>query len=466
MNPPARSVLAVAAALLVTADACGQGMVLPKFERIELDNGTVILLHEKHDVPLIGVEVIIRGGASSDPEGLAGLSGLLAGLLEKGAGDRGAAEFAETVAAVGGELVANGELEAITISGEFLADDADLMVELLADMLRRPALDAAEMDKLRKRLINFIRAAKDSRLGALVPIYGNAFLFGDHPYGNPASGSEESLGKIKHRDLLGYYRDYIGADRLIIAVAGDFDSAAMKKNLTSAFGDWHKAAAVLIDVDAPVPQTGRRVLLVDKPGATQTYFWIASVGVAIDYPQRAELDIANTVFGGWFTSMLNTELRIKSGLTYGARSILTRSSQPGSVAIYSYTKTDSTVAAIDMALGVLNELRTSGIDSEMIQSAKNYILGQFPPRLETASQLAGILTQLEHMNLDVSYIDDYGAAVADADDEIITTVINDVYPALDDLVFVLLGDAELIREAITKYGPVTEISITTPRFRP
>ena len=465
MKRPPLAFLAMAA-LLVVATARGQGMALPEFERIELDNGAIILLHEKHDVPLIGVEVIIRGGASNDPEGLAGLSGLLAGLLEKGAGDRDAAEFAESVAAVGGELSASGALEAITISGEFLADDADLLVELLADMLRRPALDAAEMDKLRKRLINFIRAAKDSRLGRLVPIYGNAFLFGDHPYGNPASGSEESLGKIKHRDLLGYYRDYIGADRLIIAVAGDFDSAAMKKNLTSAFGDWRKAPAALIEVTAPIPRTGRRVLLVDKPGATQTYFWIANVGVAIDYPRRAELDIANTVFGGRFTSMLNTELRIKSGLTYGARSTLTRPAQPGSVAIYSYTKTDSTVAAIDMALGVLSDLRATGIDAEMIQSAKNYILGQFPPRLETASQLAGILTQLEHMNLDVSYIDDYGAAVADADSEIIATVINDVYPALDDLVFVLLGDAELIREAVTKYGPVTEMSITAPRFRP
>ena len=456
----------LACSLLAASAASAQGVTLPAIERVELDNGAVLLLHEKHDVPLIGIEAVLRGGAVSDPEGMEGLSDLLAGLLEKGAGDRNSAEFAEAVAAVGGELTAAGDLESITISGEFLSRDAELMVELLADMLQRPALDADEMAKLRDRSINFIREDKDTNLGALVPMYGAAFLFGEHPYGNPVSGSEESLERIRHRDLVGYYEDHVGADRLVISVIGDFEKADMAASLIAAFSGWRPAAAERITVSAPDPQPGRRVLLVDKPGATQTYFWLAGPGVAVDYPRRAELNIANTVFGGRFTSMLMTALRVESGLSYSAHSALTRPSLPGSVAIYSFTKTESTVEAIDMAIDVLQRLLVEGVAGDALESAKNYILGQYAPRLETSAQLAAVISELELMGLDASHIDDYGAAIAAADGETVMTVINNVYPSPDELVIVLLGDAEQIREDIAKYGPVTEIAITEPRFRP
>ena len=452
--------------LLINSAANAQGVTLPDIERVELDNGAVVLLLEKHDVPLIGVEAIIRGGAVTDPEGKAGLASLLAGLFEKGAGDRDSAPFAEAVAALGGELSTAVGLESIMISGEFLSRDAALMVELLADMLQRPALDANEMAKLRDRSVNTIRAAKDADLGALVPMYGAGFLFGTHPYGNPLEGSEESLANIRHRDLVGYYQDHVGADRLVIAVVGDFEMAAMRELLTGAFAEWQKAEAEPIVVRPPEPEPGRRVLLVDKPGATQTYFWLAGPGVAVDYPQRAELNIANTLFGGRFTSMLNNALRVESGLTYGARSALTRPSLPGSVGIYSFTKTESTVEAIDMAIGVLETLFAEGISGDQLDSAKNYILGQYAPRFETSAQLASIVAYLESMGLDASYINDYGPAIVAADSETITAVINEVYTQPDELVFVLLGDAELIREDIAKYGPVTEIAITDPRFRP
>jgi len=457
----------VALALMLQAGpAFGQGVTLPGFERIELDNGTVLLLSEKPEVPLVSVTAILRGGAVADPDGQGGLANLLAALLEKGAGDRDAARFAETVDASGGTLTSRADLETITVSGNFLARDADLMVELLADMLLRPGLDEAEFDKLRARSVNFIRAAKDTNLNALLPIYGQGHLFGAHPYGNPVSGSETTLAAIGHDDVLNFYEQQLGGDRLILAVTGDFDVPSMIATLTAAFGDWRPAATPLAEVAPAAPQQGRRVLLVDKPGATQTYFWLGNVGVALDYEHRAALDIANTVFGGRFTSMLNTELRVESGLTYGAQSQLSRASQPGSVAITSFTPTESTFEAIDMALAVLVRLHQGGVNAEMLDSARNYILGQFPTRLETAAQLGRQLAALEAFDLGVAYINDYGQALMAADTEAVAAVIDAVYPEPDNLVVVLLGDGEAIRERAGEYGPVTEIQITAPYFRP
>ncbi len=458
--------LRVGSMLLVLASvADGADVSLPDYERVALPNGTVLLLSEKHDVPLIGLEAIVRGGAITDPDGLNGTASLLADVMQHGAGERDAAAFAEAIEAVGGDLTASASLEAIRVSANFVSRDAELMIELVTDLLRRPALDEDEFSKLRDRSINLIKAAKGANPGALLPPYGNAFLFGAHPYGNPVGGSETTLASVTHENLLDYYERFVGGDRLIVSVVGDFNMEAMKSRLTVAFGDWRPATAGLPDLANARKQRGRKVLLIDKPGAAQTHFWLANVGVSASYPTRAELDLANTVFGGRYTSMLNTELRIEAGLTYGARSLLQRPTLRGSIIISSFTETSTTAEAIDMALDVLETLHDSGVDDDMVLSAQNYIMGQFPPRLETAAQLAAQLASLEQYGLDASYINDYGAALAAANSDAIDLAIAEVYPLPENLVFVLIGDASLIRKDVSRYGPVTEMSIDEPRFR-
>jgi len=459
--------LCVALALISACSAAfADGITLPHFERVVLTNGTVLLLNENHDVPLIGLEAMIRGGATADLADKHGLASLLANLLIKGANGRSAAEFAESIASVGGEIDASAGLESLSVSANFMAKDAALMVELVADALQRPTLDRDEFEKLRDRSINLIKSAKGSDPNKLMPSYANAFLFGEHPYGNPVDGSESSLARITHGDLLAYYADMLGSDRLVIAVSGDFEIAAMRDALTAAFSDWRAATGAPPEILAPMPLAGNRVYLIDKPGATQSYFYIGNVGVARSFSGRAELDLANTVFGGRFTSMLMTELRTKSGLSYSARSRLSRYSQPGSVFVSSFTETGTTVEALDVALATLGRLRDGGLDGAMIDSSRNYIMGQFPPRLETAAQLAGTFAMLEINGLDTSYIDDYGSSLSAATPESIAAVIDQVYPAPGQLVFVVLGDAESIREQVAQYGPVTEISISEPRYHP
>ncbi|MDH3362163.1 MAG: insulinase family protein [Gammaproteobacteria bacterium] len=451
--------------LLIASGVNAAGVTLPAHERVELANGTVLLLIEKHDVPLIGLEAVVRGGAVSDPDGLGGMASLLAELMQHGAGRRDAAAFAGAIAAVGGKLSVLAGLEGIYVSADFMARDAELMIELVADLLQRPLLAADQLEKLRARSINLIKAAKGSDPGELLPAYGNAFLFGDHPYGNPVGGSESTLANISHEKLRQYYEEQVGGDRLIISVSGNFNTVAMKARLEKAFAGWRPATMPLPAPTAADKQTGRRVLLIDKPGATQSYFWLGNIGVAADYAKRAELSLANTVFGGRFTSMLNTEMRVKAGLTYGARSTLQQPSQPGAVVISSFTETGTTVEAIDLALKVLGRLRDAGIKEDAVNSARNYIMGQFPPRLETARQLAAQFAMLEQYGLDVAYINDYGAALSAATSESIAAAIGEIYPAPENLSFVVIGDAGLIRENISRYGPVTEMSIKEPRFR-
>jgi predicted Zn-dependent peptidase len=211
---------------------------------------------------------------------------------------------------------------------------------------------------------------------------------------------------------------------------------------------------------------GRPVLLVDKPGATQTYFWLGSVGASRTDPARTSQSVVNTVFGGRFTSMLNTELRIKSGLTYGARASFNRSSQPGAFSIASYTETGTTTQAIDLALETLARLHKDGLDAGQLQSSQSYILGQFPPTLETSGQIAARLADMLFYGLGPEDVNEYAARVMQVDAAAVRSTIERSFPQPENLVMVLIGDAAKIRDAVKKYGPVTEMKIGDPQFSP
>ncbi|MBL8264737.1 M16 family metallopeptidase, partial [Steroidobacter sp.] len=394
-----------------------------------------------------------------------GTASLVAGLLEKGAGARDANAFAETVASVGGTISTGASTESISVGGSFLARDQKLMVELLADVLQRPRLEQAQFESLRGRYIEFIRAAKDSDRSSLTSIYGGASLFGTHPYGRPVGGSEASLAAIKHSDVQRYYQDHVGADRVIIAIAGDFKTAQMKSLLSRAFSNWRKAGQPLPSVPKPADVTGRRVLLVDAPDAVQSYFWAGDISVAKSDPRRASLDIVNTLFGGRFTSMLNTELRIRSGLSYGASSRFDRMADGGSWEFGSFTRTEKTIEAIDLAFATLDKLHQNTLDAAQLESAKSYVLGQYPLALETASQWAFQLATLEFYGLDRSYIDGYGTALSAVSTADAQRIVSDAIPPSQKMVLVVIGKADAIRDELRKYGPLTEVKLSDPQFQ-
>jgi predicted Zn-dependent peptidase len=454
-------------ALSVTATAAEPvGVKIPANQRFVLPNGLTIILVPKKDVPLIAFSGFVRGGAQADPAGKSGVASLVAGLLDRGAGKRTAYQFADAVEGVGGSFSASAGTEAISVGGQFLARDRALMIELLSDALMRPSFDAGEFAKFRDRDIEFIKSAKDSDPSQLVGVYGRAMLFGAHPYGRPQGGSERSLATITQADVVNYHRANFGADRATLVFAGDLDPKWMKQALTAAFSSWSKAKSTLPPLERAPRVTGRRVLLVDSPGSVQTYFWLANVGVDRRYSGRPALDLVNTLYGGRFTSILNTELRIKSGLSYGANSAFVRGSVAGEFYIRSFTQTENTAKALDLALETLDRLKHGSIEPDMLESARAYVLGQYPLRLETAAHWASALADLEFYGLGKEYIEGYGPALSKVDLAETTAVTADAFPRPTDLVIVLIGDAAKIREMAAKYGEVTEMQLSQTDFTP
>jgi zinc protease len=437
---------------------------VPAHERLSLGSGVSLILVPRRDVPLVAFNAVLRGGGLSDPAARPGVASMVAGLLEKGAGERSAYGFADVVEGVGGSFGAGAGPEAISVRGQFLARDQQLMLELLADALLRPLLEADELGELAARHIELIKAAKDSDPSELIGTYGRALLFGDHPYGRPVFGSEASLAAIDRDDVLRYYDGQFGGERLILVLAGDIDADLLARMAADSFSRWPRTPAPPPALARPRPLAGRRVLLVDFPGSAQTYFWIGNVGVDRRYPRRAALDLVNTLFGGRFTSLLNTELRIKSGLSYGARSGFARGTVPGEFSLRSFAQTENTGRALDLSLRTLERLRHEGVTPEMLDSARAYTLGQYPLGLETAADWAEMLAELELYGLGKGYIDDYPAQLAAVGVAEAQAVIEEVFPRADSVAVVAIGDAARIRGAVGEYGPVSQIALTDPEF--
>jgi predicted Zn-dependent peptidase len=195
------------------------------------------------------------------------------------------------------------------------------------------------------------------------------------------------------------------------------------------------------------------MILIDKPDATQTYFIIAQPGIDRKSPDRAKIELINTLFGGRFTSMLNQALRADAGLTYGASSSAEETRLQGAILISTYTKTETTAQAIDMALDILKRLNEKGITAEQLASAKAYVKGLYPTRrLETIDQLADELGELELWGETREEIDGYFARVDAVTLDGVNAAVKKYYRT-EDLTFVLLGAADKIRDSVKKYDP-------------
>ncbi len=446
---------------------CGQAgtLRLPPHEKIVLKNGLTVLLLEKHGVPMVSFIALVKSGAAADPAGQEGLASVTAGLLRKGTKSRTARQFAADLDFTGGAFGAEAGVEATVVSAEFLSKDLGRGLDLFSDALLRPIFPAEEADKLLRQNLDGIKAAKDEAQ-AVLPVYYNGYLFGTHPYGRPQGGDEISLTRIHREDAQRFYAAHYAPGNTILAVAGDFSPAEMQKEVEKVFGGWSSGGAPAAKAAAPVPVKGKRLLLVDKPDSTQTFFAIGNTGTAAGDPDRVTVRVVNTIFGGRFTSILNEELRVKSGLTYGAASFFQPHKAPGPFLITSFTQNATTTQAIDLALKVLEELHRRGVTPAQLDSAKSYIKGQFPPTIETSMQLARLIAMNEFYGLDDSEVNELEARVDGVTPEMARQVIEKHFP-LENLVFVLIGKASEIRAAAQKYaGQMDARPIADPGFWP
>ena len=429
---------------------------LPEYQKVTLDNGLTVYLMEQHEVPLIDVNIVVKAGAINDS--IAGLAYLTAENLLLGTEQRSKAQINETVDFIGANISAYAGSESSYIESSFAEKDQTEMLALLKNVITHPKFSSNEFDKKKKQHLLTLEQNKESPKSVLNN-YFKHMVFADSSYNAITTGHADSIRKIQLSDVKAFHKQWYQPQNAAIVVVGDFNSQAMLKQVNALFSDWKNHNKITpAAITLPKPLTQAKVLLVNKADAIESTFAIGGLGIARNTPDLVGISVINTILGDRFTSWLNDELRVNSGLTYGAKSQFTHYSHAGSFAISSFTKTASTVEAIDLALTTYRRLWLQGIDNETLASAKAYVKGKFPPKFETSQDLSNLLGQMYSYNFDERYINTFEQQVNSLTVAKTQQLINKYFPK-ENLQMVIIGKASQLNDAVAKYGEIQQVDI-------
>lgn len=429
----------------------------PEVERLTLSNGLRILLARSGDAPLTAVRVVVRDGSDQDPYGRAGLASLTSEMLDEGTATRGAIDIASEVADLGASLGAGADWDASYVALDVLSRNLIAGLELVADVVRHPAFDDAELDRVRdERLTSIIQNRDEASVVA-----GETFariVFGSSPYGSPSIGTEESVRAVSREEIARFYATRYRPPNLSIAITGDFDARPAVKLVESLLGDWSGggSAPERREIDPRGPATSS-ITLVDRPQSVQSEIRIGHVGLDRATPDYFPIVVMNAILGGVFTSRLNMNLRERNAFTYHVRSGFGMRRGRGPFVVSTAVRNDVTGAAVREILEELRRIGSGDVTRGELDEVKNYIGGVFPQSVATASSLAGRLEEMEVHALSPEWFDHYRDRLAAVTaDDVVRVAREHVWP--DRASIVVVGNAGEVAPQLEGLGfPVEQV---------
>jgi len=449
---------ALCLAFAVTSFSTLADFKLPKYEKLTLKNGLTVYLMEQHEVPLVDIRMVSKAGAINDGKHY-GLATLTGDALSYGSGDLTKKEIEDLFAFHGARFGSNVSLESTSSSLSIASKDMDKLLPVFSDIILKPRFDKKEFDKEKQRYVDRLIQNREQPRNVIGSAF-NKLYYGSHPYGNPVEGNISSVKNISLKQVKNFYHSMYTANNSALIIVGDFKTAQLVKDVSVLFSDWKSKKVKTVNLDLMKPADHSKLWLINKEDAIETTFMIGGKGISSSHPDRVALQVINTILGARFTSWLNDELRVNSGLTYGARSRFESHAKTGTFVVSTFTKKKTTFEAIDLAIKTYHRLWDKGIDKKTLESAKSYVKGQFPPRYETSGQLARLLANMWSLNLDDSFINNFQKNVDSLDVAKANQIAKSTFPK-ENLQFVLIGKAKDIKEKAKSYGEIKEMDINT-----
>jgi zinc protease len=386
-------ILSITTILLFISAVPAEG-ASPLGKRIELANGMVLLLSEKHEIPMVTMNMAIRSGGIAEPADKPGIAALTASLLMQGTTTRTAEQISREIDFIGGSLSVAGGEDVASASLRVLTKDLTKGLDLLADVLMHPKFDQKEIDRKVKETLAAIQRQKEEP----AVIAGEAFakaVFGSHPYGRTSDDVAAYLPKLSRQDLVDFYSRRYGPNDTIIAVVGDVNEQTILSLLNDRFKDWKPAERT--------DPAGRKPPAIDKlvvrsldKNITQANIAMGHLGISRENPDYYAVSVMNYILGGGgFSSRLMDNIRDNRGLAYDVHSSFSAQKDPGSFQVWVQTKSESANEALAEIFKEIRRIRTEPVSEKELADAKAYLTGSFPLRMDTSAKIAGILTSIE-----------------------------------------------------------------------
>jgi zinc protease len=437
--------------------AYAQEIKLPEIKKEILPNGLKVIVIEHHELPVVAFRLVLKSGSTYDPPGKAGLADLTAGLLRQGTKTKDATQISEAIDFVGGSLDAGADWDATFATCRVLNKYFDTGLGLLADVILNPTFKEDEIERLKKQTLAGIMQQKDDP-GTVAEENFRKFVFGEHPYGQPREGTEESLSGITRDDIVNFYKSFYVPNNAILAVVGDVNTNQVLKKIKNKFGSWERGKLVTPEFSQPPQIKEHQILLVDKPDLTQSYIKIGHFGIDRKSPDYFPVSVMNYILGGGrFASRLVDEVRAKRGLTYDIRSSFDSYGLKGAFEVSTYTRVDSTLGAIQAILDQIKKIRTEKVSQKELSETQSFYNGYFPLQFETPEQIANQILIVELYDLGEDYIKNYrnNISAVTADDVL---RVAQKYLDPDNIKLVVVSKADQVKTGLESLGEVDTTS--------
>ncbi len=449
-------------------------VTFPTLQHATLSNGLEIILAERHDVPLVSMQLMVDAGYAADQFGVPGTASLAMAMLDEGTDSRSALEISEELAMLGATLGAGSNLDMSTVSMSSLIENLDASLDIFADVVLNPAFPSADFDRLQQQRIATVQQEKLQPVGMALRTFSGLLYGRDHAYGNPltGSGTEESVAGMSRQDLIDFHDTWFRPNNATLVVVGATTMDDLEPRLERLFRRWDSRDVPVKNLDEVAQREGQSVYMMDRPGASQTVIFAGHLSPPQNNPRERAIQAMNGVLGGSFSARVNMNLREDKHWSYGAQTLLFGARAQRPFLVYAPVQTDKTSESMQEIVnelnGIVGDNPARAEELERVQLSQTLTL---PGSWETMNSVRGSIAQMVRYDLP----EDYWGTYADAVRSVTLEDVNRAATSMlnpEGVVWVVVGDKAVIEDGIRalELGPMYEIdadgNVLTPELVP
>lgn len=383
---------------------------LPNAETITrtvLPNGVTVLAYANPSTKSVVVSGgLDGGGAIHDSAERSGLAVMTAAALMRGTQTRDFQALAASLEDVGADFGVNAGVHGVSFGGKALAEDLPLLLDVMADVLRRPVFPEEHVELLRREALTWLKYGLQDTRRQAARAFREALYHPSHPYHRSPRGTLETVPNLTAEMLREFHAQQYGPRGMTVVIVGNIDPAAMADLVQARVGDWQNPAQPpwLAAPSAPQPDGVRRVF-VPIAGKTQSDVVLGVVGPARLSEDYQAVRMANSILGEFgMMGRIGENVRVRNGMAYYASSRVEGGHGPGAWYIAAGVNPVNVERALELSLNEVRQMAEVYVTDEELDDNRSYFTGRIPLQLESNEGVASMIASMEEFELGLDYL--------------------------------------------------------------
>ena len=447
------------------APAAPRPVKIPGVQEKSLPNGLKIVVVERKNVPLVTASLLVKSGAENENEAAAGVADMTASLLLKGTKTRTATQIAQDMEFLGGNINSGANWNSSNVTVNVTSDKLEKAMAIMSDVILNPTFAPSEIDLYKTQTLDNLNVQLKQPT-ALASFVASRFSYGEHS----AFGTPETIAKIGRPEISDFYTKNYIPDGSVLIFTGDITAEQANSLAQKYFGGWKNADKQKLmtgsgrtgRVIQPAQTAVSRILVVDLPNSGQAAVTFAKqVGDGriadhnvskIYYPAL----VTNSVLGGGYTNRLNLEIRIKRGLSYGARSSVAWREGYSNFSAGAQTKNISAAEVAQLLATEIDKIAANTVGQDELKPRTATLTGNFSNSLETTGGLAAQIRELYLYGINPNELNSYMQNLQNVTDAQVKDFASKNFTGGD---IIIVGDYAKFKDDLAKRFPDQKVTV-------